>query len=93
MKLTRGFTLVEILVYVSILAITAGLLTAVLTNTVRVRTRAANSTELAQQLNFVLGTVQSLVNESANVEGVYEGADSGVACSEFCTLNLRMTAT
>ena len=84
MKLQKGFTLIEVLIYASILAITAGLLTAVLTNTVRIKSREANSTELSQQLNFVLGTVQSLVNESANIESVYETGFPGTACSDFC---------
>ena len=93
MKLQKGFTLIEVLIYASILAITAGLLTAVLTNTVRIKSREANSTELSQQLNFVLGTVQSLINESAVIESVYETGFPGTACSDFCTLKLRMTAT
>ena len=93
MKLQRGFTLIEVLIYASTLAITAGLLTAVLSNTLRIRNREANSTELAQQLNFVLGTVQSLVNESALIDSVYETGSPGTVCSNFCTLKLRMTAS
>src|SRR3989338_8305660 len=91
MKSQKGFTLVEVLIYAATLATTAGLLTAILGNTLRVNNREANSTELSQQLNFVLGTVQSLVNESALIESVYETGSPGVVCSEFCTLKLRMT--
>src|SRR3990167_3561114 len=93
MKSQKGFTLIEVLIYASTLAITAGLLTAVLSNTLRIRNREANSTELAQQLNFVLGTVQSLVNESALIESVYEGNSATTTCTQFCTLKLRMTAS
>lgn len=87
----RGFTLVEVLIYASALAITGGLLTAVLSNTITIKTREANSTELAQQLSFVMGTIQSLVNESSIIEAVYEtGQSEGTACTNLCTLKLRM---
>lgn len=86
----RGFTLMELLVYTSIFAVTAGLLTAVLTNVVRVRDRQANSTEIAQQLNFVLRTVRNVVNESSLIDAVYEGSDTEAVCTQFCTLRLRM---
>src|SRR3989344_5255078 len=93
MKSQRGFTLVEVLIYAATLSITAGLLTAILSNTVRVRTKEANSTELAQQLNFTLDTIHNLVNESALIERVYEGNTPGNACTQFCTVKLRMTAS
>lgn len=93
MKLQRGFTLVEVLIYAATLSITAGLLTAILSNTVRVQTREANSIEIAQQLNFTLETVTNLVNESALIEKVYEGNNPNNACTQFCTLKLRMTAS
>src|SRR3989338_5525885 len=93
MKSQRGFTLVEVLIYAATLSITAGLLTAILSNTVRVRTKEANSTELSQQLNFTLDTIHSLVNESALIDDVYEGTSTSTACSQYCTLKLRMTAS
>jgi len=61
LRKSEGFTLVEVLIYAGILAVTAGLLTAVLNNTLRVRDREANSTELAQQLGFVMENIQNLV--------------------------------
>src|SRR3989344_6854700 len=94
MKSQKGFTLIEVLIYATTLAITAGLLTAVLSNTLRIRNREANSTELSQQLNFVLGTVQSLVNESALIDSVYEtGTSPGTACTNFCTLKMYTSAS
>ncbi|MEX2053992.1 MAG: type II secretion system protein, partial [Candidatus Colwellbacteria bacterium] len=97
MKSKKGFTLVEILVYASILAITAGLLTAVLTNTLRIRNREANSTELAQQLNFVMNNIQSLINESSVIDAVYATNEADIddqssPCTDltdFCTVKLR----
>lgn len=90
MKSTRGFTLMELLVYSAVFAITAGLLTAVLSNVVRVRDRESNSTEIAQQLNFVLNNIQSVVNDASLIESVYDGNTPGVACDQFCTVLLRM---
>jgi len=84
--------MVELLVYASIFVITAGLLTAILTNVTRVNNKQAASTEVAQQLNFVLNTVQNLVNDASLIESVYEGfGDEGITCEQYCTIKLRMS--
>ncbi len=87
----KGFTLVELLVYVAIFAIVAGMLTTIFFLIVNSQKKQSVSSEVNQQLNFVLGTVQRLVGESSLVETVYEGSSPSSACTTFCTLKLRRT--
>ncbi len=95
MKEERGFTLIELLVYASVLAITVGLLMGILTNVLRISSREAGSTEVAQQLNFVINTVQSVINDSSHIDSVYQTDNEGTACDEntnYCTLELRFAS-
>ncbi|MBU2101347.1 tail fiber domain-containing protein [Patescibacteria group bacterium] len=105
MKPNRGFTIIELVVYVSILAIVGGLLTSILYNSVRITSREGASTEVAQQLNLVMGTIQKLVGDASLVESAYETpgdnldptddtlAERQTACTDFCTLMLRFEAS
>ena len=85
-----GFTLVELLLYTAVLAIIGGLLTGVLITSIRTQKRDSSTNQVTQQLDFVLGTVQRLIRESSLVEAVYEGSLPEIACSQHCTLKLRM---
>src|SRR3989344_4182805 len=67
-KFLRGFTLMELLIYIAIFAITAGLLTGILYTTNRTQTREQIASAVNQELNFVMQTVQRLVRESSQVE-------------------------
>ena len=78
----KGFTLVEILVYVAILAIAGGLLTSILLVTTRVGKQESASNEVTSQLNLVTQTFNRLVRESSNIE-----IEAGISTS---TLKLRM---
>jgi len=64
----KGFTLVEILIYVGILAVVGGALTGILTNVSRIQTRESASSEVTNQLNFVMQTIDRLVKESSLIE-------------------------
>jgi len=90
MKSKKGFTLVELLLYASILAIVGGMLTGVMITSIRTQNRDASTNEVTEQLNFVIGTVQRLVRESSLVEEVYESGTSTQSCEKYCALKLRM---
>ena len=63
----KGFTLMELLIYVGIFSIAAGLLTGVLFTVLKVQQKESSSTEVTQQLNFVMQTIQRLVKESSAI--------------------------
>ncbi len=95
-----GFTLIEILLYVAILGIIAGLFTGILTVATRFQVHEAASNEVSQQLNFTLQTIQRLVRESSNIEfvrnddpatiEVNEGDNQETSVTEYAYLKLRM---
>lgn len=85
MKDKGGFTLVELLIYVSIFSIAAIFLVAILMAVVKIQTRQSSSNEINQQLTFVSNTIRALVQESSNVE-----TTAGTATT---TLTLRMASS
>lgn len=78
----RAFTLIEILIYSSILAIASGVIFGILNSVLRVQTQQSASAEVTSQLNFALQTIGRLVNESSNIDMATSTATS--------TLKLRM---
>jgi uncharacterized protein (TIGR02145 family) len=88
----QAFTLIELLLYTGIFAVTAGLLTGILVTTTRIETRESASIEVANQTQSVLERIQGLVRESSLIEKVYEGENepANLPCQTFCTLKLRM---
>ena len=66
-KQLKGFTLVELLVYVAIFAVVSGLMIGILTTTLKVNQRESASAEATSQLNFILQTIQRLVRESSAI--------------------------
>lgn len=81
LKQKDGFTLIEILIYIAIFAIAAGLLIGILSTATRVQNRETASAEVSQQLEFVLQNIQRYVRESSNID-----IPAGTATS---TLKLR----
>ncbi len=77
-----GFTLVELLIYVGIFSIAAGLFTGVLTTLTKVQVRESATTEVSQQAQFVIQTIQRLVTDASVIELASDTATS--------TLKLRM---
>jgi len=64
----RGFSFVETLIYVGIVAIVAGLLTSILTVTVKIQNQQIGSYEVGSQLNITLNYIQRLIRASSNIE-------------------------
>ena len=85
LKTHKGFTLIEILIYISLITIITGLLSGILLTITQVYQRESASDEVTSQLNFVMQTIQRLVRESSNIE-----ITAGVATS---TLKLRMASS
>lgn len=81
----KGFSLIELLIYVAIFAISSVFLVAILTSVTQVQIRQKSMNEVNHQISFVAGTVERLVQESSLVD-----IDAGVTTS---TLVLRMTTS
>jgi hypothetical protein len=77
-----GLTLIELLIYTSIFVVVAGILTTILVTTSRVENNEIISTQVGQELNLILNTVQRLVTDSSLIECV--GADQA-SCSVSVT--------
>src|SRR3989344_4737698 len=98
----NGFTLIEVLLYVAILAMIAGLFTGILTVAARFQVTQSASNEVSQQLNFAMQTIQRLVRESSNIEKACPNLDISICptgndgnnpdttTSEIAYLKLRM---
>jgi len=80
-----GFTLVEMLVYTAIFAVTSVFLLSILSTVTRVQLKQTASNEVNQQLSFVASTIQRLVRGASIIQN-----DAGVATN---TLVLRMSST
>ncbi|PIU98269.1 hypothetical protein COS61_02300, partial [Candidatus Wolfebacteria bacterium CG03_land_8_20_14_0_80_40_12] len=81
-KSAKAFTLVEVLIYTSITAIVAGLLTGLLLTVSQIYQKESASTEVGGQMNFIIQRIGQLIRESSNIE-----IDAGFLTS---TLKLRM---
>jgi type II secretory pathway component PulJ len=85
LKDRSGFTLVEVLIYAAVFAVSSVFLVQILTTVTRTQLKQTSANEVNAQVSFVAETIQRLVRESALVEN-----DSGVATT---TLRLRTTAS
>jgi len=81
-KNTSGFTLLELVIYTAIFASVAGLLTSILVSTTKVTTNQTVTTQVSNELNLLLSTVQDQVRSSSNIDCV--GA-SQLTCSTSIT--------
>ena len=64
----KGFSLLEILIYTGLIAIVGTLLSGILISVMQLGNQQSASTEVNQQLNFVLQTIQRLVRDSSLVD-------------------------
>src|SRR3989344_336306 len=80
-----GFTLVEVLIYTVIFAVSAVFLVSILTAITRVQSRQSSVNEVNAQISFVDKTIQRLVREASLVE-----MTAGEATT---TLKLRMASS
>ena len=81
----EGFTLVEVLIYTVIFAVSAVFLVSILTAITRVQSRQSSVNEVNAQISFVDKTIQRLVREASLVE-----MTAGEATT---TLKLRMASS
>ncbi|HXF44357.1 MAG TPA: prepilin-type N-terminal cleavage/methylation domain-containing protein [Candidatus Paceibacterota bacterium] len=81
----NGFTLIEVLIYTAIFAVSAVFLVGILTAITRVQSRQASVNEVNEQISFVNNTIQRLVRSASLVD-----MDSGSATT---TLKLRMASS
>ena len=80
-----GFTLIEVLIYTVIFAVSSIFLVSILIVITRIQSRQTSVNEINQQITFVGSTIQRLVRESSLVD-----MESGVATT---TLTLRMESS
>jgi len=66
-KKKSGFTLIEVIVYTAIFAVTAGFLIGTLMTALKVQTRQSSLNALDQQISFINNTIQRLVRESDSI--------------------------
>ena len=92
-KPKRGFTLIELIIYIAMFAGASVLLTGMLVTIVKVQNRETSGNDVSIQLTFVLETINRLVRESSLIEKVYEGASESTVCANYCSVKLRMPDT
>ncbi len=81
----RGFTLIEILVYIAIFAVSATFLVGILTVVLKIQNKQGSATEINQQISFVNNTIQRLVQNASLIDNA-----TGMPSA---TLNLRTSQT
>ena len=88
---SRGFTLIEILIYVGILGIVSVLFISILATSVRIQSHEIALGEVGNQANFVLQTIQRLVRESSAVEEAATGDNDDTVLTELSYIKLRLS--
>ncbi|KKQ23398.1 hypothetical protein A2999_00045 [Candidatus Wolfebacteria bacterium RIFCSPLOWO2_01_FULL_38_11] len=66
-KSPKAFTLVELLIYISIFSVVSGLMVGIITSILRVNQRETASAEATAQLNFIHQTISRLVRDSSAI--------------------------
>ncbi len=89
MRQNRGFTLVELIIYIGIFSVAASFLISTMITAVKIENKEIAATEVNQQPKFILDTVQRTVSNSSLIEKTYEGTNESNPCSNFCALKLR----
>lgn len=85
MKNNPGFTLIEVLIYTVIFAVSSVFLVGILGAITKIQTKQSSQNEINEQVSFVSNSIQRLVRDSSLVD-----MTAGVATS---TLKLRMTSS
>lgn len=81
----KGFSLIELMIYIAIFSVSSSFLVAILTAVTRIQVKQRSMNEVNHQLAFVTNTVQRLVQESSVID-----VQSGTVTS---TLRLRMASS
>jgi len=87
---SSGFTLVELLIYSVIFAVTVGLLSGILIAITGVQTRETAAFEITRQLQFVTQRMQHTIRDASVIGEVFEGTDPAAPCVQFCSIRLRV---
>src|SRR5687768_10239551 len=66
MKQQRGFTLIELVIYMGLMSIVVGLFAGILVTIVRIQTQQTSARQVAAELNFVLSTITRDVRDSVS---------------------------
>ena len=61
----KGFSLIEILIYITIIGIVGSFLSGIIVTVTRIQNQQSSSIEVNQQLNFAMTTIQRLIRESS----------------------------
>lgn len=85
MKNSKGFSLIEVLIYIAIFAVSAIFLVSILIVVTRVQLKQASSHEVEQQISFVGETVRRYVQKSSLID-----ITPGIATT---TLRLRVSSS
>ncbi len=80
-----GFTIIELMIFSAIFALVTVSFLSILVAVVRIQARQGAANDVNQQSDFVLATVQRLVEQSSQIEGT-----SGVAVTD---ITMRMAST
>lgn len=64
----KGFTLIEVILYIAVFTIVAALMVVILTTALQVGSRESSSAEVSAQLHFATQTIQRLVRASSNID-------------------------
>jgi type II secretory pathway pseudopilin PulG len=64
----RGFTLMELLVYIGVFSVASVFLTNILLTVTNISTRESATREVSSQLDTTLETIQQLIQQSSNIE-------------------------
>lgn len=68
MKSQKGFTLIELVIYMGLMAIVIGLFAGILVTIVRIQTQQTSSRQVASELNFVMNTITRDIRDGTTVE-------------------------
>lgn len=78
----EGFTLVELLIYMVLFAVTSASLIGILVTLTKLQTKQGSSGEVSYQLDLVMRNLTSLVKDSSNIERVYLNDANAAACTD-----------
>ncbi|MDO8601679.1 MAG: prepilin-type N-terminal cleavage/methylation domain-containing protein [bacterium] len=67
LKLKAGFTLIELVIYMGLMAIVVGLFAGILITIVRIQTQQTSSRQVASELNFIMNTITRDIRDSQSL--------------------------
>lgn len=68
LRTRRGFTLIELVIYMGLMSIVVGLFAAILVTIVRIQTQQTSSRQVASELNFVMNTLSRDIQNALVIE-------------------------